>query len=186
MDGPVDSVMMVTLYMNNEGIMPLVLEKGTIQVDISNSQLVVKGTPLNDALYEFIGKRNALEVKIEELENKEARMVLDGGNLNDIHDQLAKEADALVKEMGDYVKQFITSNYDNVLGPNVFLMMCSGLPYPVVTPQIEEILKGAPESFKNNPGVKDFLSKAKENMQLIEENHRMQENAVMQQQLPPQ
>ena len=57
--------------------MPLVLEDGKIVVSISKTQLIAKGTPLNDKLDEFIDKRNSLEVKIEELERKEARMVLD-------------------------------------------------------------------------------------------------------------
>ena len=177
MDGPADSVVMVTIYMDNEGIMPLVLEKGKIEVSISNSQLLAKGTPLNDKLYEFIDKRNTMEVKIEELERKEARMVLDGANLEDVHAQLTKEGETLVKDMNDYVKQFITDNYENVLGPTVFMMMCSSLPYPVMTPQIEDIMRTAPQAFKASPYVKDFLSKAKENMQLIEERRRMQQNA---------
>ena len=77
MKGKVDSVMMVTLYMGDEGIMPLVLEDGKIEVSISNTQLTAKGTLLNNQLYEFIDKRNELEVKIEELDRKEARMVLE-------------------------------------------------------------------------------------------------------------
>ena len=176
MNGPADSVMMVTLYMNHEGIMPLVLEDGKIEVSITNSQLIAKGTPLNDKLYEFIDKRNALEVQIEELERKEARMVLDGANLEDVHEQLTKEGETLLKEMNDYIKQFITDNFENVLGPSVFMMMCSALPYPVMTPQIEDIMRTAPMSFKDNPLVKDFLSKAKENMKLIEERRRMEQN----------
>lgn len=172
-----DSVMMVTLYMDHEGIMPLVLEDGKIVVSISNTQLIAKGTPLNDKLYEFIDKRNSLEVKIEELERKEARMVLDGANLDDVHGQLAKEGETLVKEMNDYVRQFIVDNFENVLGPSVFMMMCSTLPYPVMTPQIEDIMRTAPLSFKENTLVKDFLTKAKENMQLIEEQKRMKQNA---------
>ena len=177
MKGRADSVMMVTLYMDHEGIMPLVLEDGKIVVSISNTQLIAKGTPLNDKLYEFIDKRNSLEVKIEELERKEARMVLDGANLDDVHGQLAKEGEALVKEMNDYVRQFIVDNFENVLGPSVFMMMCSTLPYPVMTPQIEDIMRTAPLSFKENTLVKDFLTKAKENMQLIEEQKRMKQNA---------
>ena len=161
MKGRADSVMMVTLYMDQEGIMPLVLEDGKIVVSISNTQLIAKGTSLNDKLYEFIDKRNSLEVKIEELERKEARMVLDGANLDDVHGQLAKEGETLV----------------NVLGPSVFMMMCSTLPYPVMTPQIEDIMRTAPLSFKENTLVKDFLTKAKENMQLIEEQKRMKQNA---------
>mgnify|MGYP006049395405 CR=1 FL=1 len=177
MKGKIDSVMVVTLYMGNEGLMPLVLEDGKIVVSISNTQLIAKGTPLNDKLYEFIDKRNSLEVKIEALERKEARMVLDGANLDDVHGQLAKEGEALVKEMNDYVRQFIVDNFENVLGPSVFMMMCSTLPYPVMTPQIEDIMRTAPLSFKENTLVKDFLTKAKENMQLIEEQKRMKQNA---------
>lgn len=56
MKGCVDSVMMVTLYMDDEGIMPLVLENGKIEVSISNTQLTAKGTFLNNQLYEFIKK----------------------------------------------------------------------------------------------------------------------------------
>lgn len=180
MKGLVDSAMLVTLYMNDEGIMPLVLEKGKIKVDISNTQLLVKGTPLNDKLYEFIEKRNAMELQIEELDRKEARMVLDGANLEEVHEQLAKEGETLVKDMHAYVKQFIQDNYDNVLGSGVFLMMCSTLPYPVMTPRIEDIMRTAPMSFKDNPLVKEFLSKAKENMKLIEEHQRMEENKRLQ------
>lgn len=54
MRGRVDSVIMATLYMNDEGIMPLVLEDGKIEVSISNTQLTAKGTALNNLLYEFI------------------------------------------------------------------------------------------------------------------------------------
>ena len=140
MKGKVDSVMMVTLYMGDEGIMPLVLEDGKIEVSISNTQLTAKGTLLNNQLYEFIDKRNELEVKIEELDRKEARMVLEGVRLEDVHDELMKEGEALAKEMSDYVKGFITDNYENVLGPNVFMMVCSTLPYPIMTPQIEDII----------------------------------------------
>ena len=176
MKGPVDSVMMVTLYMDDEGIMPLVLEDGKIEVSISNTQLAAKGTLLNDRLYEFIEKRNALELQIEELDRKEARMVLDGANLEDVHKELAKEGEALVEEMNNYVKQFIIDNNENVLGPSVF-MMISTLPYPVMTPQIEDIMRTAPLAFKQNQLIKEFLSKAKENMQLIEEHQRVRQNA---------
>ena len=176
MKGKVDSVMMVTLYMGDEGIMPLVLEDGKIEVSISNTQLTAKGTLLNNQLYEFIDKRNELEVKIEELDRKEARMVLEGARLEDVHEELMREGETLAKEMSDYVKGFITDNYENVLGPNVFMMVCSTLPYPIMTPQIEDIMRTAPQAFKDNKLVKDFLSKAKENMRLIEEHQRMEQS----------
>lgn len=183
MDGPVDSAMMVTLYMDDDAIMPLVLEKGKIEVTISDSQLEVKGTSLNDALYEFIGKRNGMEMRLGELDRKEARMVLDGAGIDEAHRQVAAEKEALIKEVNDYVKKFISDNYETVLGPSVFSMMCSSLPYPVMTPVIEDLVKGAPSSFLENAYVKDYLSKARENMRLMEEHQRLQENMILNQNL---
>ena len=52
--------------------------------------------------------------------------------------------------MNALAKEFIQKNYDNVLGPGVFIMLCSNLPYPVMTPLIEEIIEEAPDRFKNN------------------------------------
>ena len=137
----------------------------------------VAGTSLNAALYDFIDKRNALEESIGELEQKETRMVMEGNDLEEIHAQLMVEGDSLMTAMNQYVKTFISDNYENVLGPSVFMMMCSTLPYPIMTPQIEDIMRTAPLEFKKNELVKAFLSKAKENMQLIEEHQRVRENA---------
>jgi len=165
--------------MDEESIMPIVLESGKITVTISNTDLKAVGTSLNNALYEFISKRNQLEESISELEQKETRMVLDGGDLDEIHSQLVVEGDSLMQAMNQYVKTFISDNYENVLGPSVFMMLCSTLPYPVMTPQIEDIMKDAPYSFKNNKLVKDFITKAKSNMELIEEHQRMEQNATL-------
>ena len=161
MKGKIDSVQMVTLYMDEESIMPIVLESGKITVTISNTDLKAVGTSLNNALYEFISKRNQL----------------DGGDLDEIHGQLVVEGDSLMKAMNQYVKTFISDNYENVLGPSVFMMLCSSLPYPIMTPQIDDIIKDAPYSFKDNKLVREFLSKARENMKLIEEHQRLEQNA---------
>lgn len=178
MEGKIDSVQMVTLYVDNESIMPIVLENGKITVTVSNTELKAVGTPLNTALYDFVDKKNKLEESIAELEQRETRMVLDGGDIEEIHSQLMMEGDSLMKEMNQYIKTFISTNYENVLGPSVFMMLCSSLPYPVMTPQIDDLIKDAPYSFKSNKFVREFLSKAKENMKLIEEQQRLEQNAA--------
>ena len=91
--------------------------------------------------------------------------------------QLVVEGDSLMQAMNQYVKTFISDNYENVLGPSVFMMLCSSLPYPIMTPQIDDIIKDAPYSFKDNKLVREFLSKARENMKLIEEHQRLEQNA---------
>ena len=180
MKGVADSITMVCLYMDNESIMPLVIEEGHIQIEISNTVLKAEGTPLNDVLYAFIKKKNAMDLEIGDLERKEARMVMDGVELSNIHAQLQQEGEVLVKKMNDYIQRFITNNFENVLGSNVFLMLCSSLPYPIMTPQIEAILKDAPYFFKSHQLVREFVSKAKENQQLIEERQRLQESLARQ------
>ena len=140
MKGKIDSVQMTTLYMDDESVMPVVLESGKIVITISNTDLKAVGTPLNTALYDFIAKKNAMEESIGELERKETRMVMDGADLEEVHEQLLAEGDSLMKAMNQYVKTFISDNYENVLGPNVFIMLCSSLPYPIMTPQIDDII----------------------------------------------
>ncbi|NDV67151.1 DUF4369 domain-containing protein [Bacteroides sp. 224] len=174
--GQSDSIMMVTLFLDNEGIMPLVMENGDIKITIAYDKVSASGTPLNNALYGFIDKRNELELKLEDLDRKGARMVLDGLDIDDVQPQIDKEQEELLDEMNEHVKKFISSNYETVLGPSVFMMLCSGLPYPIMTPQIEDILKDAPYSFKSNRAVKEFIKKAKENMELINEHRRLQDS----------
>ena len=176
MKGAVDSTQMVTLFMDETSIMPFVLEKGTIKLDLSDTQMNASGTPLNKAFYEFIDRKNQMDASLADLDNKEARSVLDGANLTDVHEKLKMEADSLSKAMNSCVKTFIIDNYENVLGPTVFMMMCSNLPYPIMTPQIDEIIKDAPDAFKNHKLVKEFLSKAKENMLMIQEQQLLQQN----------
>lgn len=173
MRGKVDSIQMATLFMDDVSIMPLVLERGDIKVSITNTTLEAKGTPLNDRLYSFIETRNMLEASVDDLGSKEARMILDGKDPMEAHELVTKEGDSLVNVLNKQVKDFFAENYENVLGPSVFIMLCSNLPYPVMTPQIEDIIKDAPYSFKNDRSVKDFLNKAKENMELIKEQQRL-------------
>lgn len=186
MKGKIDTVSFASLFLNEDNIMPLVLENGNIKVNISYDDIKAGGTPMNNALYEFIGKKNDFDLKIEELERKEARMMMDGVGLKEIYEEINREGEALVKLSADYVKKFIADNYETILGPNVFVILCSGLPYPVMTPQIEDILKDAPYTFKSHRLVKEFTNKAKDNMQLLEERQRMQERQLMEQSAPPE
>lgn len=59
MEGITDSTSMASLYMDDESIMPFVIEKGKISISIDNARIVVTGTPLNDRLYDFVGKKTS-------------------------------------------------------------------------------------------------------------------------------
>ena len=123
----------------------------------------MSGTPLNDKLYEFIDKHNQLDNRMSELSHKQSRMLLDGIDENIINEKLSLEAEKIAREEDRLVTDFIVDNFDNVLGPGVFMMITSRFKYPILTPQIEEIMTKATDKFKNNPYVKDYYQTANEN-----------------------
>lgn len=171
LEGIADSTVIASLYMDDESILPFVIEKGKIAININNARIIVSGTPLNDRLYDFVGKKTSLDDQAYELERKESRMIMDGKSPDEIQREITKEREKLAAEMNKLAKDFIQSNYDNVLGPGVFIMLCNNFPYPVITPLIEEIIDGAPDSFKNNPLVKDYMSVARSNMEKLQAPH---------------
>ena len=164
MEGIVDSTVIASLYMDDENIMPFVMEDGDIRIQIDNADIMVSGTPLNDKLYHFVKSRNILLDRAYEVERLESRMIMDGKSEEEIAEEVVKEREKLSKELDDLAKTFIQENYENVLGPGVFIMLCNSFPYPVLTPVIEEIVNGAPEKFKNDSMVKGYMEVARENM----------------------
>lgn len=178
MKGAVDSTQMASLYLDEQNLMPIVLESGKIKLTISDTELSARGTKYNETLYDFIIKRNELERRLEELSDKETRMVIEGGDIVKIQQQLMQEQDSLAGAMDKHIKGFISRNYENVLGPGIFIMLCHSLPYPMITPRMEDVLKDAPYSFKNNALIKEYLKVARENMQLLEEKRLLEHRAM--------
>ena len=169
MNGPVDSVYMASLYMDEQNIMPFVIEDGDIQMNIEAARITVSGTPLNDRLYEFIRKKSSLDDRAYEVERMESRMIMDGMSEEEIQMQIKKERETLTNEMNALAKEFVQANYENVLGPGVFIMLCNSFPYPVITPIVEEIVNEAPQSFQNHPMVVEYMKVARENMEKLKE-----------------
>ncbi len=161
--GLLDTVRMVNLYMGDEGILPFVLEEGDIMVKIEDATQSVTGTPLNDSLYHFIDRHNQLGNRMNELSHRQSQMLLDGIDEDDIDARLSKEAADIAAEEDRLVTTFIINNFDNVLGPGVFMMITSQYRYPVLTPQIEDIMSKATEKFKNDAYVSDYYQTAQEN-----------------------
>lgn len=161
--GLLDTVRMASLYMDDESIMPVVLEKGEITIKLDNARQVVGGTPLNDSLYKFIDKHNQLANQMNELSHKQSQMMLEGIDEEVINRQLRAEAAKIAEEEDQLVMKFVEANFDNVLGPGVFMMITSQYRYPILTPQIEDIMSKATKRFKEDPYVRDYYQTAQEN-----------------------
>lgn len=167
MEGKVDSTVIGSLYMDDEVIMPFVIENGKININIDNSGITIKGTPLNDSFNDFVMKKNSLDDRAYDVERLESRMIMDGENPETIRTEIEKKRAEISDEMDKLAKEFIQTNYENVLGPGVFIMLCNTLPYPMMTPVLDEIVEKAPDSFKNNPMIKEYVSVARSNMEQI-------------------
>ena len=162
--GILDTVRMANLFMDDQSLMPVVLEEGEIVIKIDNAAQSVGGTPLNDKLYKFIDKHKQLDNRMSELSHKQSQMMLEGVDELTINEKLNAEAEKIATEEDKLVTSFIVENFDNVLGPGVFMMITSGFNVPVLTPQIEDIMSKATEKFKNDPYVKEYYQVASENM----------------------
>lgn len=157
MKGKIDSTAIASLYMDDLNLMLLVMEKGNIQIRIDNTCFIASGTPLNNRLYEFVVRKNALEDRAYEVERMESRMIMDGKPEEEIEEEMAKERASVADDYDKLLKEFIQANYSNVLGPAVFRMMRNGYASPKATSLMEQILNEAPESFRNHTMVKNLV-----------------------------
>ena len=163
--GLLDTVRMANLYMDDESIMPVVLEEGDIVIKIDNASQTVGGTPLNDSLYHFIDRHNKLTSRMNELSHRQSQMLLDGIDEETIDRELSIEAAQIAQQEDSLVTNFIVDNFENVLGPGVFMMITSQYRFPVLTPQIEYIMSKATKTFKNDSYVREYYQAAQENEQ---------------------
>lgn len=165
--GTFDSVRMASIFMDDESVLPLVLESGDINIKIDNTQQTVSGTPLNDELFRFFNRWNQLRGEQMELIHKHDQAIMNGSDMDVVIRQLNAESVRLSQQEDSLVTSFVTENFDNVLGPGVFMMVTSGNQYPQLTPWIEDIMSKATDSFKNDAYVKDYYKKAQENEEIM-------------------
>ncbi len=166
-NGTLDSTKLVTLFMDDEGLMPVVLESGDITIKIDNAQQTVTGTPLNEKLFAFIEKYKQLESEVSELGHLQSQAIMDGKDLNAVNMRLAEKANRIAEREDKLVTSFIVENFDNVLGPGVFFMITAGHRYPQLSPWIEDIMSKATDKFKNDPYVSDYYKKAQQNQAIM-------------------
>ena len=158
-----DSVVLGELYLGSESLMPIVVEKGKINISIENSGLEASGTPLNERLYGFIREKNLLEERLSDIHHKQMQQIMDGVSADEAERQAEMESEALAEEMNQLIANFVTSNFDNPLAVQIFSIYCMSFPQPTINKTIQEILDKAPTSFKEDAFVKEYLQHIEEN-----------------------
>lgn len=151
--GMLDTTQMAALFMGDKSVLPIVVERGDIKVRIEDTQQKVSGSPLNEVLYIFLDRHNQLQNDLIELGHRESRMLLDGIEEDVISQEIAKEWNAISQREDSLVTNFVVDNFDNVLGPFIFIQMSSSVP------QVEHIWSKAPDTFKQLPDVSEFYQR---------------------------
>ena len=178
-EGTIDSVKMANIFMDDEPVLPLVLESGSIIVKLDDTQQVVSGTPLNDKLFGFFKKYQQLQNQQRELIHKHDQAIMNGSDMSVVTRKLNEEAIRLSDQEDKLVTSFVTDNFDNVLGAGVFFLVTMGNQYPMLSPWIEDIMSKATDTFKNDSYVKDYYQKAQENQSIMNGTHESQMGAPM-------
>lgn len=161
--GAVDSVVLAQVCMDNENVMPIVLENGKLTISVDNIGQRVSGGPLNDRLYKFYRQRNRIDNEMWEVQQRAIQMMQAGCPMEKIDMKLSKKVAVLNKKSEDLETKFIVDNSDNVLGPGFFMMLCNQYPKPIMTDHINDILRRVPETFRTTPFVEDYIRRASHN-----------------------
>jgi hypothetical protein len=181
--GSFDSVRMASIFMDDESVLPLVLESGDISILFDNTQQTVSGTPLNDELFRFFSRWNQLRSEQLELVHRHDQAIMNGSDMAQVVNELNAESIRLSAQEDSLVTTFVTENFDNVLGPGVFMMVTVGNRYPQLTPWIEDIMSKATDNFKNDAYVKNYYETARENQEIM---NGLRDAPQVQQPLPAQ
>ena len=119
-------------------------------------------------LHDFsISLPHGISAENAEVEYEESRLIMDGSYGEKEQNEISQKRADLLEERNNLVKSFIQDNYNNALGPGIFILIGNNMPFPFLTPVMEEIVDKAPDSFKNNPMIKDYITAARSNMEKI-------------------
>lgn len=165
--GPLDSVQIAHIFMDDENVLPVVLEGGKIQIRLDDSQMSVEGTPLNEALTNYNKEMMKLNGELQEMAREEYQGIANNKDMEEVYRHLSNRQDKLNQKVDNLTSRFVIDNFNNVLGPWAFMMYVSRYQYPITDPWIEDIMSKASDAFKNNLYVKDYYDKAKENEQIM-------------------
>ena len=159
--GSTDSVRVAFIEINENFTLPVVLEEGDINVKINKQRVTWGGTELNDRLYQFMHSRDSLYGKLDELEHEYTLAFMDGEDMqNDVIPRLSKARQGIVMSLDSLFTLSVTENFDNVIGPSIFIIATQMQQYPQMTPWVVEIMSKASDKFKNHPDVRRYLEAA--------------------------
>lgn len=165
--GAIDTTKVAALYINNESVMPIVLEEGEITIKFNTAKQSCSGTPLNDELSSFIEQYNQINNDIADLQHQHDQAIMDGDDMDAVSSKLQNKYASLTADLDKCVTKFIEDNFDNILGPFVFQMVTGDMEIPLTNAWIDALMTKATDRFKNDKYVKEFMEAAQRNQAIM-------------------
>jgi len=116
MKGQLDSVAFATLCVDDVPVMPIIIESGILHVDLSTISLHASGTRLNNELYSFFDKKNALQERVTELGHIESQMIMNGASadavrhyVDSVYSVISDSLSTLVGGLDPVIRHYLTS-----------------------------------------------------------------------------
>lgn len=165
--GPLDSVRVVMLCMNDAAVIPVVLEDGNIEITVNSQKQECRGTALNDTLTNFNNRYRQIMVQLQDLSHQQSQSIMNGDDMDEVNQRLATMEQKLMVEEDKLISSFIAENFDNCLGPYVFQLATENYEFPVLAPWIEALMSKATDTFKKNAYVAEYMEMAKHNQDVM-------------------
>lgn len=151
-------------FLQMEGIrdvlLPIVIEEGDIKVSINKTGTKREGTLLNERLNHFVKVQDSLKYQLIEMEREYDRAFMDSEDMGEVYERLRQKSKEINEQLDLLITTSIKENFDNVLGPGIFMMQTIGL-HPENYPWVTAIMLDAPESFKNDEYVRFYFQEVK-------------------------
>lgn len=158
--GQVDSIVLGHLDVDGATMMPVVIEQGEVDISVDVFGTGITGGVLNKKLSDYYKALNVIQQEWVALYQRRVKLMRDGTeNSKDFEDIMLAE-DSLNRATEKLQADFILENFNNVLGPGIFMMICDQYPIPMITPQLRSILNQAPPMFLRHPRISRFIRRA--------------------------
>ena len=80
--------------------------------------------------------------------------------MNEVIPRLSRANQQINMRIDTLVTHSIEDNFDNILGPGIFMLVTQAQQVPQMFPWVVEIMSKASDSFKEDPYVKEYLNAA--------------------------
>lgn len=139
-------------------MLPVIIEKGTIKVEVRPDNVNVSGTPQNEILYSFFREKEQIDRRFDEMNQIKKQLLrqklVDKDNLDQVKDSM----NVIINECENLIKGFLLQNWNGIAAQSVFVMVTYNL-HGDLPAYLRKTLDEAPDEFLQKDYVMDLMQR---------------------------